>query len=88
MADKQGITFALEGVDEPTFFQVLRDLTHDSTFARPLQLLVEPPRQGTPGRITLAFERADRERALGAMQRFKTILLRFGVQVDSIRTPS
>jgi len=35
----------------------------------------------------VAFDPAERERAVLAMQRLKTVLLRHGVQVDSVRVP-
>ena len=84
MTAKQGIAFSLEGVDEPTFMRVLRDLTRDAAFAKPLQVQAQPPRNGAAGRLTIAFEERDRTKAVAAMQRLKTIILRYGVQVDSI----
>ncbi|WP_045233610.1 hypothetical protein [Deinococcus pimensis] len=81
---KQGISFALVGVDEPTYLKVLRDMTREAVFARPLQLLAQPPKGDEPGRLTIAFEDADQEQAVQAMQRLKTIILRYGVQVDSV----
>ncbi len=84
MADQQGIAFSLEGVDELTFMRVLNDVMHDPAFARPLQVQAQPPRDGQSGRLTLAFLPDDRARAVSAMQRLKTIILRYGVQVDSI----
>ncbi|GHG00527.1 hypothetical protein GCM10017783_10770 [Deinococcus piscis] len=86
--EQQGIAFALEGLGELEFVQVLRDVTADPAFRRPLQIQVEEPRTGQPGRLTLAFDPADRALALTATQRLKTILLRYGVQVDSIRIPA
>ena len=97
-----GIRFALEGTDEITFAKVLRDLMKDPAFARPLQVQAEPPRPQLPGLqpsgsvtgaalsgavLTLVFRSEDRQTALDAMQRLKTILLRYGVQIDSIWTP-
>lgn len=82
---KQGISFALVGVDEPTYLKVLRDMTREAVFAKPLQLLAQPPKGGEAGRLTIAFEDEDREQAVQATQRLKTIILRYGVQVDSIR---
>ncbi|WP_310582725.1 hypothetical protein [Deinococcus sp.] len=97
-----GIRFALEGIDEITFAKVLRDLMKDPAFARPLQVQAEPPRPQLPGLqpsgsvtgaalsgavLTLVFRPGDRQTALDAMQRLKTILLRYGVQIDSIWTP-
>ena len=84
---QQGIVFALDGLGELEFVQVLRDVTADAAFRRPLQIQVTEPRAGEPGRLTLAFAPADRPLALTAMQRLKTILLRYGVQVDSVWTP-
>ncbi|MGY2895787.1 hypothetical protein [Deinococcus sp. UYEF24] len=95
-----GIRFALEGVDEITFHKVLRDLMKDPAFARPLQIQAQPPKPPRPqqpgetagrpedaGALTLVFGPDDRELALSAMQRLKTIMLRYGVQIDSIWTP-
>lgn len=97
-----GIRFALEGVGEITFAKVLRDLMKDPAFARPLQVQAEPPRPQPHGSqppenvtgaalsgatLTLVFGPEDRDAALNAMQRLKTILLRYGVQIDSVWTP-
>ncbi|MBZ9750624.1 hypothetical protein K7W42_07090 [Deinococcus sp. HMF7604] len=82
-----GITFVLEGLDDLGFTRVLRDLLHDPTFARPLQVQAQEPRAGVPGRLTLVFDPSERERGLNAMQRLKTVLLRYGVQVDSVSVP-
>lgn len=90
-----GIRFALEGIDEITFHKVLRDLMKDAAFARPLQVQAQPPKppqRQQPGgpedaALTLVFGPEDRELALMAMQRLKTILLRYGVQIDRIWTP-
>ena len=88
-----GIRFALEGIDEITFHKVLRDLMKDPAFARPLQIQAQPPKPHQPGRpedagaLTLVFGPDDRELALSAMQRLKTIMLRYGVQIDSVWTP-
>ena len=93
MTVPSGIRFALEGIDEITFHRVLRDLMHDPAFARPLQVQAQPPRPAAAGEsaqsgaLTLVFGDEDRERAMAAMQRLKTILLRYGVQIDSIWTP-
>lgn len=84
---RQGIVFALEGLGELDFVRVLRDVTADAAFRRPLQIRVEEPRSGQPGRLTLAFAPADRALAVAATQRLKTILLRYGVQVDTVRIP-
>lgn len=86
-AGRQGITFTLDGLGELDFVQVLRDMTADAAFRRPLQIQVQEPRAGQPGALTLAFEPADRPLALAAMQRLKTVLLRYGVQVDTVRIP-
>ena len=73
----------------------------DPAFARPLSVQAEPPRPLpsamtatsqskatlTPAALTLVFGPDDRDTALSAMQRLKTILLRYGVQIDSIWTP-
>ncbi|UBV43067.1 hypothetical protein LAJ19_02250 [Deinococcus taeanensis] len=85
--DPLGIAFTLDGVDELTFTRILRDLMHDPAFTRPLQVQAQEPRAGQPARLTLVFTAPERERALGAMQRLKTLLLRHGVQVDSIHVP-
>lgn len=84
-----GIRFALEGIDEIVFHKVLRDLMTDPAFARPLQVLAQPPRPGQDeaGILTLVFGPGDRDRAVNAMQRLKTIMLRYGVQIDSVWTP-
>ncbi|MVN85260.1 hypothetical protein GO986_00550 [Deinococcus sp. HMF7620] len=82
-----GITFVLEGLDDLGFTRVLRDLLHDPAFARPLQVQAQEPRAGVPGRLTLVFDPSERERGLNAMQRLKTVLLRYGVQVDSVSVP-
>lgn len=84
--DRQGIRFAIDGVDELTFLKVLRDVVQDPAFAKPLQVVAQPPKGEVPGRLTIAFEREDRTRAVNATQRLKTIMLRYGVQVDSVRT--
>lgn len=83
----QGIAFTLDGVDELTFARILRDVLHDAAFARPLQVQAQEPRPGRPARLTLVFAPQERTRAVGAMQRLKTLLLRHGVQVDSVQVP-
>ena len=83
----QGIAFTLDGVDELTFARILRDVMTDPAFRRPLQIQAQEPRPGVPARLTVAFIPAERERAVLAMQRLKTVLLRHGVQVDSVRVP-
>ncbi|MEF2279762.1 hypothetical protein V3W47_15820 [Deinococcus sp. YIM 134068] len=83
----QGIAFTLEGVDELTFARILRDVMGDAAFRRPLQVQAQEPRPGSPARLTLVFRPADRTRAVDAMQRLKTVLLRYGVQIDSVRVP-
>ncbi|MDB5045063.1 MAG: hypothetical protein JWQ08_1113 [Deinococcus sp.] len=89
--ERLGIAFALAGVDELTFTRILRDVMHDPAFRRPLQVQAQEPRSGPGGshsaRLTLAFLPEDRELAVNAMQRLKTLLLRYGVQVDSIVVP-
>ena len=87
MTGKQGLAFTLGGVDELTFFKILGDVTRDPTFAKPLQLLVRAPTDGQPGQLTIAFEQQDQAAALRAMQRLKTVLLRYAVQVDSVSPP-
>ena len=84
-----GIRFALEGIDEITFAKVMRDLMKDPAFARPLQVQAQLPtlKPAAAGTLTLVFAPEDRSRAVVAMQRLKTILLRYGVQIDSIWTP-
>ena len=83
----QGIAFTLDGVDDLTFTRILRDVMQDDAFRRPLQVQAQEPRPGSPARLTLVFRPADRTRAVEAMQRLKTVLLRHGVQVDSVRVP-
>ncbi|QFP76344.1 hypothetical protein [Deinococcus sp. AJ005] len=85
--DVQGIVFTLDGVDELTFARILRDVMGEATFGRPLQIQAQEPRPGLSARLTVAFRRQDRTRAVTAMQRLKTLLLRYGVQVDSVRVP-
>ncbi|GGL74034.1 hypothetical protein GCM10010840_10170 [Deinococcus aerolatus] len=85
--DVQGIAFTLDGVDELTFARILRDVMHDATFGRPLQIQAQEPRPGLSARLTVAFRQQDRTRAVAAMQRLKTLLLRYGVQVDSVKVP-
>ncbi|PTA68332.1 hypothetical protein [Deinococcus arcticus] len=82
-----GISFVLEGLDELGFMQVLRDVLRDPAFRRPLQVQVQEPRAGAPGRLTLAFAPPDRTLAVAATQRLKTLLLRHGVQVDRVWVP-
>ncbi|ABF44497.1 MULTISPECIES: hypothetical protein [Deinococcus] len=86
-AAPQGFAFTLEGVDELTFTRILRDILRDAVFARPLQVQAQEPRPGVPARLTLVFRPQDRTRAVQAMQRLKTVLLRYGVQVDSVWVP-
>ncbi|GAA5513785.1 hypothetical protein Dcar01_02532 [Deinococcus carri] len=86
-AAPQGIAFTLDGVDELTFARILRDVLGDAAFARPLQVQAQEPRPAHPARLTLVFRPEDRTRAVQAMQRLKTLLLRYGVQVDSIHVP-
>ena len=83
----QGIAFTLGGVDELTFARILRDVTRDPAFARPLAVQAQEPRPGQEARLTLVFAPGERTRAVAAMQRLKTVLLRYGVQVDSVRVP-
>ncbi|ULH16805.1 hypothetical protein MF271_09650 [Deinococcus sp. KNUC1210] len=91
MTAPSGIRFALEGIDEITFAKVLRDLMSDTAFARPLQIQAQPPKPAQPGQppqdasLTLVFDEAGRAQAIAAMQRLKTIMLRYGVQIDSVR---
>lgn len=84
---RQGIVFTLDGLDELDFARVLRDLMHDDAFKKPLQVQAEEPRAGGSARLTLAFYPEHRIAAIHAMQRLKTILLRYGVQVDSVVVP-
>ncbi|WP_034385863.1 hypothetical protein [Deinococcus sp. YIM 77859] len=84
---RQGIAFTLEGVDDLTFARILRDVLRDAAFARPLQVQAQEPRSGQAARLTLAFWPQDRTRAVQAMQRLKTVLLRYGVQVDAVYLP-
>lgn len=83
----EGFSFVLEGVDNLTFVRVLAALTRDPAFGKPLQLQVQEPRDVQPGRVTIAFWPGGRTRAVAAMQRFKTVLLDHGVQIDSVRLP-
>ncbi|MFC5849899.1 hypothetical protein [Deinococcus petrolearius] len=84
---RQGIAFTLDGVDELTFTRILRDVMRDAAFARPLQVQAQEPRPGVSARLTLAFWPGDRAAAVNAMQRLKTVLLRYGVQIDSVHVP-
>lgn len=86
-AAPQGIAFTLDGVDELQFARILNDVMHDPAFGRPLQVQAQEPRPGAPARVTLVFRTVDADRALDAMQRLKTVLLRHGVQVDSVHVP-
>lgn len=86
-AAPQGIAFTLDGVDELTFARILRDVLGDAAFARPLQVQAQEPRPGAAARLTLVFWPHDRTRAVAAMQRLKTVLLRYGVQVDAVGVP-
>ena len=83
----QGIAFTLDGVDELTFARILRDVTTDPAFRKPLQIQAQEPRPGAPARLIVAFGPDERPRAVAAMQRLKTVLLRYGVQVDSVYVP-
>ncbi len=85
--DVLGIQFTLQDMDGLTFTRVIRDIMQDQAFAVPLQVRVMEPRPGVDGQVTLAFLPPDRERASKAVQRLKTILLRYGAQVDHIRMP-
>jgi hypothetical protein len=87
-----GIRFALEGIDEITFYKVLRDLMKDPAFSPPLQVIAQPPSAPATQNIqvaslTLVFGPEANDLALAAMQRLKTIMLRYDVQIDSIWTP-
>ncbi len=82
-----GVQFTLPDLGALEFIRVLRDLMQDPAFARPLKVQAVEPRPGVAGQLTLAFLPADRERAGKAAQRLKTILLRYGAQVDQIRLP-
>lgn len=84
---RSGIAFTLDGVDGLTFTRILNDLMHDGAFRKPLQVQAREPRAGQPGALTLVFHPEARSQALQAMQRLKTILLRYGVQVDSVVVP-
>lgn len=86
-SSRQGIAFTLDGVDELTFARILRDVMTDTAFARPLQVQAQEPRPGHSARLTLAFLPGDRAAAVQAMQRLKTVLLRYGVQIDSVHVP-
>lgn len=82
-----GVQFTLEGMDNLTFTRVIRDLMQDQAFRRPLQVQAVEPRLGVDGQLTLAFLPSDTDKATQAVQRLKTILLRYGAQVDHIRMP-
>ncbi|WP_233554533.1 MULTISPECIES: hypothetical protein [Deinococcus] len=86
-AGRNGIAFTLDGVDELTFTRILNDLMHDQAFKKPLQVQAREPRAGQAGALTLVFHPEARSQAVAAMQRLKTILLRYGVQVDSVVVP-
>ena len=83
----QGIAFTLDGVDDLTFARILRDVMSDPAFRKPLQIQAQEPRAGSPARLIVAFGPEERPRAVAAMQRLKTLLLRYGVQVDSVQVP-
>ncbi|MFC3835424.1 MULTISPECIES: hypothetical protein [Deinococcus] len=83
----QGIAFTLDGVDDLGFARILNDVMHDAAFGRPLQIQAQEPRTGSAARLTVVFQPEHRQVAVDAMQRLKTILLRHGVQVDSISVP-
>ncbi|GGM15889.1 hypothetical protein [Deinococcus aerophilus] len=83
----QGIAFTLDGVDELAFTRILSDVTQDPVFGKPLQIQAQEPRPGLSARLTLAFYPQHRTQAVAAMQRLKTLLLRHGVQVDSVSVP-
>ncbi|WP_412028624.1 hypothetical protein [Deinococcus yunweiensis] len=83
----QGIAFTLDGVDDLGFARILNDVMHDAAFGRPLQIQAQEPRAGHVARLTVVFRPEHRPAAVDAMQRLKTILLRHGVQVDSIHVP-
>ena len=85
--DWLGVQFTLPDLGGLEFTRVLRDLMQDQAFARPLKVQATEPRPGAAGQVTLAFLPPDRERAYAAVQRLKTILLRYGAQVDQIRLP-
>jgi hypothetical protein len=89
LTEPSGIRFALDGVDEITFHKVLRDLMKDPAFALPLSVQAQPPtlKPTAAGTLTLVFAPEDRNRAVAAMQRLKTIMLRYDVQIDSVWTP-
>lgn len=87
-ATRQGISFTLDGVDEITFAKILRDVMNDDAFKKPLQVQAQEPRPGQSARLTLAFYSEGRTQAVEAMQRLKTLLLRYEVQVDSVVVPS
>ncbi len=84
---RQGIVFTLDGVDDLTFTRILRDLMSDGIFRKPLQVQAQEPRPGQPARLTLAFHPEGRTQAVQATQQLKTILLRYGVQVDTVHVP-
>lgn len=83
----QGIMFTLEGASPAQFEALLADLKADAAFARPLQIQVRAPQGAAAGQLTIAFAPAGRDRAVSAMQRLKTLMLRHGLQVDDVRLP-
>ncbi len=84
---RQGIAFTLGGLDELTFARILRDVMQDDVFRKPLQVQAQEPRPGQSARLILGFYPEGRTQAAQASQRLKTLLLRYGVQVDSIHVP-
>lgn len=77
-----GICFTLEDISAPDFQALLTDIRAKRAFAPPLSIQVRP---GAIAQLTIAFAPTERARAVAAAQRLKTLMLRYGVQVDNIR---
>lgn len=77
-----GICFTLEDISAPDFQALLTDIRAERAFAPPLSIQVRP---GAIAQLTIAFAPTERARAVAAAQRLKTLMLRYGVQVDNIR---
>lgn len=79
-----GIAFTIEGVDEMTFVKILNDLMHEDVFKKPLKVQASEPREGQAAGLLLTFPPDHKEIGHQAVQRLKTLLLRYGIQIDSV----
>lgn len=84
-AARMGVAFTLEGVDEITFVKILNDIMHEDVFKRPLSVQASEPQEGSPAALLLTFPPAHEEQGNQAVQRLKTVLLRYNIQIDSVR---